>query len=143
MEAVEKTDGHQERRKIARRHLVFYLRVFDGMSSRVLGHLVDISTRGAMLVCDGPIELNQEFRLRMRLPKEIGGRSELVIDARSMWCRPDTNPDFFVAGFQLNALEETYEENIKRLIVDFSIEDTAAAQNRPNPACSLSSVARV
>lgn len=143
METVENIGDHQEKRKIARRHLVFYLRIFDGMSSRVLGHLVDISTRGAMLVCDGPIQVNQEFRLRMRLPKDIGGRTELVMDALSRWCKPDTNPDFFVAGFQLTALGEEYEEYIKRLIEDFSVEETAAAHEKKNPACSLSSVTRI
>lgn len=143
METVEKTGDHQERRKIARRHLVFYLRVFDGMSSCVLGHLVDISARGAMLVCDSPVQVNQEFRLRMRLPKEIGGRTELVIDAGSRWCRPDSNPDFFIVGFQLTGLGEEYESYIKRLITDFSIEETATAHENPNPACSLSSVARI
>jgi len=134
-----KTESPEERRKIARRHLVFYLRIFDGMSSRVLGHLVDISTKGAMLVCDGPIQLNQEFRLRMRLPKDIGGRIELVIDAKSMWCRPDTNPDFFIVGFRLAALGSEYEGYIKRLITDFSIEETLTALDSQSPACSLSS----
>ena len=61
--------SYTEKRVIERRHLVFYLRIFDGMGSRVLGHLVDVSTRGAMLVCDAPIQLNQEFRLRMRLTR--------------------------------------------------------------------------
>ncbi len=129
----------EERRKIARRHLVFYLRIFDGMSSRVLGHLVDISTKGAMLVCDEPIQLNQEFRLRMRLPKDIGGRTELVIDAKSMWCRPDTNPDFFLVGFRLTALGSEYKGCIKRLITDFSTEETLTALDSQSPACSLSS----
>jgi len=109
------------------------------MGSRVLGHLIDISARGAMLVCDAPIQPNQEFRLRMRLPTDIGGRSELVIDAKSVWCRPDTNPDFFVAGFRLSELETEYEGCIKRLIADFSIEETVSPPGAQSPACSLSS----
>lgn len=113
------------------------------MSSRVLGHLVDISTKGAMLVCDGPIQLNQEFRLRMRLPKDIGGRTELVIEAKSMWCRPDTNPDFFIVGFRLAALGSEYEGYIKRLITDFSIEETLTTLDSQSPACSLSSTTPV
>lgn len=138
--ATSETRGlAEERRKIARRHLVFYLRIFDGMSSRVLGHLVDISTKGAMLVCDEPIQLNQEFRLRMRLPTDIGGRTELVIDATSMWCRPDTNPDFFLVGFRLTALGSEYKGCIKRLITDFSTEETLTTLDSQSPACSLSS----
>ncbi len=45
-------------RKIERRYLVFYLRVFDGLSSKIIGHLVDITEEGIMLLSDSPIELN-------------------------------------------------------------------------------------
>ena len=137
----EQERPQEERRIIERRHLVFYLRIFDGMSSRVLGHLVDISTRGAMLVCDAPVQLNQEFRLRMRLPKEIGGRSELVMTGTTRWCKPDTNPDFFIVGFKLLTLDSEYEGYIKQLITDFSIEDTLVAQKAEHPACNLTSTA--
>jgi len=133
--------SYTEKRVIERRHLVFYLRIFDGMGSRVLGHLVDISTRGAMLVCDAPIQLTQEFRLRMRLPTEIGSRSELVITATSRWCKPDTNPDFFLVGFQMESLGAEYEGYIKSLIADFSIEETMTTQDSEKPACNLTSTA--
>ena len=141
MAKMEKTPYPDERRVFERRHLVFYLRIFDGMSSKVLGHLVDISTRGAMLVCDAPVSLNQDFRLRMRLPTEIGGRSELLIEGTSRWCKPDTNPDFFVVGFKLAKLDSEYEGYIKQLIADFSIEDSVKTQSADQPACNLTSTA--
>lgn len=130
-------NSQKENRIVPRRHLVFYLRVFDGMSSRVLGHLADISSRGAMLVSEKPIQENQEFRLRMRLPREIAGRSEIVINATCRWCRPDTNPDFFIAGFQVSGLDRDYEEHIQHLIEDFSVEETRKANESTRPACNL------
>lgn len=133
----EQSASQEDKRKFPRRHLVFYLRIFDGMSSRVLGHLVDLSERGAMIVSDAPISLNQEYRLRMKLPTEIGGRSELILDSVSRWCHPDTNPDFFVVGFQLSALSAEYEGYIQQLIADFSIEDTMVTQDSKQPACNL------
>lgn len=141
MTTSENDGSYTEKRVIERRHLVFYLRIFDGMGSRVLGHLVDISARGVMLVCDAPIQINQDFRLRMRLPKDIGGRSELVITATSRWSKPDTNPDFFLVGFQMESLDDEYEGYIKSLIADFSIEDTLTTQESKNPACNLTSTA--
>ena len=50
-----------------------------------------------------------------------------------------TNPDFFVVGFRLSELESEYEECIKRLIADFSIEETVSPPGAESPACSLSS----
>ena len=127
----------REQRKVPRRHLVFYLRVFDGMSTRVLGHLADISSNGIMLVCEAPVQENEEFRLRMRLPREIAGRSEIVLDAACRWCRPDSNPEFYIAGFQVVGMENEFKELIARLVEDFSVEETGAANNSERPACNL------
>jgi len=37
---MKKEKDGAEKRGVVRRHLVFYLRIFDGMSSRVLGHRI-------------------------------------------------------------------------------------------------------
>ena len=142
MAKSEEKIPREEQRKVPRRHLVFYLRVFDGMSSKVLGHLADISSRGAMIVSENPIQENQEFRLRMRLPREIAGRSELLLDGTCRWCRPDSNPDFFIAGFQVVGLEQEFEEHIQSLVEDFSVEETVSSQNSQRPACNLTHTKR-
>ena len=138
----EDTSYNREQRTVPRRHLVFYLRVFDGMSTRVLGHLADISSRGIMLVCETPVQENEDFRLRMRLPREIAGRSEIVLNATCRWCRPDTNPEFHIAGFQVAGLEKEFEELISRLVEDFSVEETGAANESERPACNLTHTRR-
>lgn len=137
MSGAERETYGDEKRKVARRHLVFYLRVFDGMSNRVLGHLADISTRGAMLISDVPITENQEYRLRMRLPREIAGKDEILLQATSRWCKRDTNPDFYVSGFRIKGLDPDHEESIRQLVEDFSVEDTLETNNSDHPACNL------
>jgi len=108
-----------EQRQVSRRHLLFYLRVFDGMSSRVVGHLIDISAKGLMLLCDEPVALNEEYRLRMRLPLDIVGTDEIVFKSTSRWCRPDDNPDFYISGFQIQGLDSESERAISSLIEEF------------------------
>lgn len=112
-----------DQRQVARRHLVFYLRIFDGMSSRVLGHLMDISPKGLMLLSDEPVAENEEYRLRMRLPKEVSGREEVVFEAVSRWCRQDENPDFYVVGFQIKDMGSETKESISHLIEEFGFSD--------------------
>ena len=97
---MENDKPKSEKRKVKRQHLVFYMRVFDGMSSRVVGHLMDLSERGLMLLSDEAVAVNEEYRLRMRLPREIFGSEEIVIDAVSRWCKQDDNPDL-CGGFDL------------------------------------------
>ena len=112
-------DETMDKRKSSRKYLVFYLRVFDGMSSKILGHLVDISERGIMLICDAPIQVNEDYRLRMRLPTSLKDRQEVIFTATSRWCRVDSNPDFHLAGFQMHDLEDQTKRLIATLISDF------------------------
>lgn len=112
-----------EQRQVARRHLVFYLRVFDGMGSRVLGHLMDISSHGLMLLSDEPVAVNEEYRLRMRLPKEVAGSDEVLFGAVSRWCRQDENPDFYITGFQIQDMDDATRELMSRLIEEFGFAE--------------------
>lgn len=111
-----------EQRAVERKYLVFYLRVFDGLTRKVIGYLLDISSRGLMLVSDVPVEINQEYQLRMKLPSPVKDRQDIVVDATCMWCKPEANPDFFIAGFRIETLEEATAELIANLVRDFGFE---------------------
>lgn len=108
-----------EMRKVERKYIVFYLRVFDGVSSKVLGHLVDISEKGIMMISDTPIEVNETFRLRMSLPAQMKDASEVLFTATSRWCKQDENPDFYLSGFFLHDLDIETERVIRLLLNDF------------------------
>lgn len=115
----------KEKRQVERRHLVFYLRVFDGTGARMLGHVVDISSKGVMLLRGSPISVGENFRLRMHLPSQVANMEELVFNASSRWCKPDVNPDFFIAGFEIRDVDDVIITNIHSLIEDFSFQDHA------------------
>lgn len=123
--ATERTGEGQDKdmRRVERRHLVFYLRVFDGMSNRVLGHVVDISTKGVMLISDQPITVNEHHLLRMRLPSSIANKDELLFNATSKWCKQDINPDFYVTGFEIQEVSEEIARYILCLVDDFGFRD--------------------
>lgn len=117
----EKVLGEDKnRRKVPRQYLVFYLRVFDWLTGKVLGHLVNISPEGVMLLSDSAIPVNEVYRLRMQLPSEVSEVGEIVFNAESRWCKPDGNPDFYVTGFQIQDLKEEQKNDILKLIDDFS-----------------------
>ncbi|MEN4011740.1 MAG: PilZ domain-containing protein [Chloroflexota bacterium] len=90
-----------DRRKLKRRHILYYLLVFDHDTHALLGHLVDITAAGVMLISPQALETGRVYTLRMQLPYEISGKHELVFSARSKWCRKDINPDFYDTGFEL------------------------------------------
>ncbi|MFV0436607.1 MAG: PilZ domain-containing protein [Desulfopila sp.] len=124
MSEQQMCEHYRDLRKVERRHLVFYLRVFDGLGSKVIGHIVDISAQGLMLISDDPLPVNKGYRLRMRLPAEIVDKDEIILEAISRWCRQDDNPDFYITGFQISELTPEVEKYISCLIEDFSFNST-------------------
>ena len=119
-----KTDQNEqsaEQRKFNRHHLIYYLRVYDGVSSRVVGHVVDISPQGIMLITDEPIAVQEEYRLRMRFPGSGSEQEELLFDAVCRWCREDENPEFYIAGFQIQDLPDSATSFIQGLIAEFGM----------------------
>lgn len=117
---VEEEDSRQDpnQRKVARRHLIYYLRVFDTASGELLGNLVDISTNGIMLVSDKPVKSNVHYRLMMVLPETVDGSRDVHFDAESRWCQKDANQDFYDAGFELLNPSMEFMDAVDKLVED-------------------------
>ena len=110
-------------RQADRWYLVYYLRVFDGMDRNILGYLVDISEKGLMLICENPLEVYGDYRLRMRLPNQMKDRDEIFFSATCRWCKKDVNPDFYLVGFEMHDLVPKIREIIVNLIREFRYGD--------------------
>jgi len=95
-----------ELRNLKRRHLIYYLEVFDQETGRLLGHLVDLTVKGMKLISKEEIPAGHPFSLRMIMPEEYCPEREVLFTATSTWCREDVNPDFYATGFTTPHLEE-------------------------------------
>jgi hypothetical protein len=114
----KKTVKDINQRKVERRHLIYYLRVYNAKTGALLGNLVDISTRGIMLVSDNPLPVNEDVLLRMVLPDNVEGSREVEFEAVSRWCKNDINPDFFDTGFELTDPTSNFLEVVDKLVED-------------------------
>ena len=110
-------------RQADRRHLVFYLRVFDGLSNKILGHLIDVSEKGILLMTDEPLELNEDHRLRIRLPAFVRDRHEVVLKGTSRWCRKESGSDHYLTGFQIYDIDPSTKEIVSDLIKDLGYKE--------------------
>lgn len=107
---------HHEKRQLKRVHLIYYLRIFDSNTGDNIGHLVDITTQGIMIISEEAIPLGKDFSLKMQLPSTITGREEIQFRARSLWCKKDFNPDFYVSGYQIKEISPQEVKTITALI---------------------------
>ncbi len=111
-------------RNLKRRHLIFYLEVFDDATGELLGHLVDLTTKGIKLVSKEPIAAGKVFTLRMLLPEEYFEEKVLCFQATSRWSTNDVNPDFYDTGFLVENLDKAAVGTINELILALGFSDT-------------------
>ncbi len=94
-----------ERRRLKRRNINYYLPVKDNKTGKVIGHLVDISPSGLLMDSQVPIATNQHFELHLDFMEDLGGTASLDFTARSIWCRPDPiQPYMYYAGLEISNL---------------------------------------
>lgn len=103
-------------RKLKRRHLIYYLEVFDEDTDKLLGHLVDLSTRGIKLVSKKAIATDRDYRLRMALPEGYFPENVIHFQGRALWSGNDVNPDFYDTGFEVANLDKEVRKVIIQLI---------------------------
>lgn len=113
----------KKERKMPRRHLIYYLRVFDRSSGDLVGHLVDITTEGLMLVSERPLEARKVYHLRMDLPPEVCGKEHLSFDAGCLWSNNDVNPAFYDNGFKLMQVDSREATCIEDLIAMYGFKE--------------------
>lgn len=113
----------EERRRLHRRHILFYSRVFDRKTGVFLGYLGNMNEGGLMIISEGPIAVDQIFLLRIDLPEDIYSKTVLNFEARSVWCRLDIDPNFYNTGFQLADITDEGKEIINQIVEDYGFRD--------------------
>ena len=90
-----------ERRNTQRRHLVYYLRAWDSGNSQMLGHIVDFTSHGLMLISEEPIQIGGEYSLEVRLPDSQGGIKPVSFKAVCRWSGSSNDKSLFDSGFEV------------------------------------------
>ena len=113
----------EERRKLHRRHILFYSRVFDRKTGVFLGYLGNMNAGGIMIISEDPIATDKSYLLRIDLPDDIYAQPVLNFEAKSVWCRPDVDPNFYNTGFQFVDISDEGQKIISQIIDDYGFRD--------------------
>jgi hypothetical protein len=112
-----------EGRHTQRKQIIYYLRVFEQDTGKLLGYLSDLTTKGFMTIGDKKVKAGKTYRLRMDLPQEMKGAKRIIFKAKALWCKPDANPDFCNTGYRMLNLSKEDTQTIDGLIRDFLYEE--------------------
>ncbi len=123
-EKLQPTVGDSDdRRSIKRRHLIYYLRVWDLKTDQLLGHIVDINTGGFMLISEKPIEPDQTFGLELHWNAPDDSEIRIQFQAISRWSSNDINQAFFDTGFELIGQVEDVLKPIREMIEEYGFQN--------------------
>ena len=113
----------ETKRQHERYYLSYYLKVIDRQTDLAIGHCVNVSEGGMMVISSEPIKTKTIFQLKMFLPEEIEGSRYMNFIGVSKWCQNDENPDFYNTGFQLQNVTPELIQIIKHLINNFCLDE--------------------
>ena len=117
----ERVISPAEKRSLERRHLMYYLRVWDTQEDKLIGHLADVSSDGFLIVGENRIPVDKEFQLKMMLPASAGSAEPLEFKANSCWSSNDVNKLFYDTGFQFSDISQETLERLNSIIEEYSL----------------------
>jgi hypothetical protein len=112
-----------ERRKVRRKYLMFYTRIFDAVTSGLLGNLIDLTTDGAMIISEAPLPIGKTYRLKLELAGEIGDKPYLEFEATSRWSSQDVDPHFYNTGFHMEKIAPEDAAIIEKIVEAYGFRD--------------------
>ena len=112
----------KQQRKYERKHLSYYLKVYDRSNNQLLGRLGNITPAGIMVLSEAPIGTDLRMKLRIAFPRSIEGQEFLDLEARSVWIKKDVLPEYYDTGFELLEDSIQHKNYIEKLIQEFGIE---------------------
>ncbi|MGD8911111.1 MAG: PilZ domain-containing protein [Candidatus Thiodiazotropha sp.] len=119
----ENTPHPSDRRTIKRRHLIYYLRVWEIDENTELGHLVDINTEGMMLISEKPVKTGETLHLELRLPDGEGELKPMRFKAICRWSDKDINTAFYDSGFEFTEKSAQAVAMLQKMIEAYGFTD--------------------
>ena len=113
----------KDKRKIKRRFLRYYTRVYDAYTRQQIGNLVDINPRGKMVVSEHLLPQGENTRLCIELTDEVTEKPFMEFSAHNKWCKPDIIPNMFNTGYEILDLTPENSKIIHQIIQEFGFRD--------------------
>lgn len=91
--------------KVRRRRRCGFFAVYNDRDNAMLGHLVDITSEGMMIVSGAAVDTALMYDIRIDLPETVDGRDSVTFYARPIWTGPAPEEGFYHTGFQFVRIE--------------------------------------
>ncbi len=108
----------EEKRKLERIRVYYYLKVYDKKSGKDIGSIIDITMRGMRIISEIPFVTDNLYLFTIQLPHGYIYGESFDMEARNCWCQKKVKSKYFEAGFQFVNTKRYGVMIVKRLISD-------------------------
>lgn len=112
-----------------------YFGIYNRTGDAFVGFLIDISSEGMRVLSKKAFQEGTTLKLRIELPQEVKGSDQLMVEAKSVWCERDTNPEFNRVGF---AFTFTFPHHMDVIELLFKESDSAETADQKNKISEIS-----
>ena len=113
----------ERRRKYKRKNLYYYLDVYKEGTDQLVGHILDITPDGVLVMSENEFEVNSYQKLSIKLPKKTLNDTEIDVEGVVMHSARGQNPDFFESGIRFENLSDITIGRIHRIIKEYGFSD--------------------
>jgi hypothetical protein len=113
-----------DQRLYKRRHLLYYLDVFERGSGAKLGHLGDLTAQGMLLLADRQYVKGARLALEIDLTPLSGlPGGSFAVNATVIWCADDGSPLYHLVGLAFDELGSTEAAIVRMLLKVIAFAD--------------------
>lgn len=112
-----------EKRIFKRKHLIYFLKVMERVTDRLVGFMVDLTPEGVMIMSESPIEVEKICQFKILLPTDTNRKKYLTLDAKSKWCKKENSANFYDTGFELINISSDSSKKIENIIKRLCFSD--------------------
>ena len=111
-----------ENRKLQRKIADVVLEISDHNMGTPLGHIVNITPEGFLLISNNSIAVNSVFQVDMSLPMAIDGNQQITFGAAALWSSPARQAGRHWTGFHIIDISPEASAIIEKMIEDWQVE---------------------
>ena len=99
-----------------------FFMVFDRKTDELIGHMIDISIGGLLIIGLVPFKENVKYHFRMDFSSIMDCEKHIRFDVKCAWAINNDYIESYISGFEFTKINQKDIEKIKQLINRFSIE---------------------
>jgi len=112
-----------------RRKVLNFTPVYDLHTKVLLGYLEDLTLKGALMVCEKPVDIGRNLTLAIEFRKNSEKpATRITVHARVAWCKPEDHRTYYNTGLEFQAVTKLNLKVIEAIMKKYQLSHELPAK---------------